>query len=64
MSCLLGSGWGEELETEQGPCSGWRPRNPSAGVEATERRRRRFPGEDGASQLLSTSLGAGSVLTP
>ena len=63
LPARVGEG-GEELEAEQGPCGGWRPCNPSADVEATERRRRRFPGEDGASQLLSTSLGAGSVLTP
>lgn len=38
--------------------------NPRAGVEAAERRRRCFPGEDGASVQLSTNLGAGSGLTP
>lgn len=63
MRCLLGLG-GRGAGSRAGASQWLEALNPRAGVEAAERRRRCFPGEDGASVRLSTNLGSGSVLTP
>ena len=63
VSCLLQLG-GRGAGSRAGAPQWLEALNPRAGVEAAERRRRCFPRKDGASVRLSTTLGAGSVLTP